>query len=313
MVRRANPKDVEAQGKARTLAAEDTIARGNYEEAINAEQGAAAAAEKQETPPPAPKTKPVKIPAAASGSAEVPRLAKVENNPMTKEDCLRLAADSRSKGQIDEARSILEQGLKANAGALDLVFALEDLEIEPLRRSLAHTEEKLRSRPRDDKLLRRREELQRDINARELDCYRRRTEHDPSDRSSRFELGVRLVRAGREEEAISEFQAARSDPRLHWKALMYLGQCFQVRRNWPLSKRNLEEALRTIPEGEDDHRKELLFLLARGHADAGELPRAIELALELADRDYSYRNIGRLLEEWQARVQVPGVVGKQRK
>jgi hypothetical protein len=43
----------------------------------------------------------------------------------------------------------------------------------------------------------------------------------------------------------------------------------------------------------------VLFHLAQGHAEACVLPEAIELALELANLDYAYRNIGRLLEEWQ--------------
>jgi hypothetical protein len=31
------------------------------------------------------------------------------------------------------------------------------------------------------------------------------------------------------------------------------------------------------------------------------LPRALELGEELANLDFSYRDIGRLLDEWQAR------------
>src|SRR5205085_1812980 len=97
------------------------------------------------------------------------------------------------------------------------------------------------------------------------------------------------------------FQGVRSEARLRWKALVQLGYCFKARQNWPLARRNFEEALAGVPQGEDGQRKELLFCLAEGYADGGELPRAIELAMELANQDYGYKNIGRLLEEWQGR------------
>src|SRR5207244_3754449 len=125
---------------------------------------------------------------------------------------------------------------------------------------------------------------------------------------NRLELGVRLLRADRVDEAICELQAARADARLAWKAHLHLGVCFRAKRNWPLARRNFDEALRLIPEGETAQRKELLFHLAEGHAAAGDLERAIELALDLADRDYVYRNIGRLLEEWQGRARQGGAL-----
>ena len=43
--------------------------------------------------------------------------------------------------------------------------------------------------------------------------------------------------------------------------------------------------------------------LAEGYAQNGDLARAIDLGTELANEDFSYRDIGRLLDEWQARVQ----------
>ena len=67
----------------------------------------------------------------------------------------------------------------------------------------------------------------------------------------------------------------------------------------------MKEALKNLPDGEQEHRKEVMFLLAQGYAEAGELPRAVELALDLADMDYSYRNIGQLLEEYQRRLEEP--------
>jgi len=119
----------------------------------------------------------------------------------------------------------------------------------------------------------------------------------------RLELGVRLLRAGQTDGAIVELQAARTDPRQRWRALLYLGYCFKNRNNWRLAQRNFEDALQTLPAGEDASRKELLFQLAQGAADSGDLGKAVDLAYELANLDFSYRDIGRLLDEWQNKLQ----------
>ena len=60
-------------------------------------------------------------------------------------------------------------------------------------------------------------------------------------------------------------------------------------------------ALDAFPTGDDLLRKEAMFILAAGFAEAGELDRAIDLGCELANLDYNYKNIGGLLEAWQAK------------
>jgi hypothetical protein len=60
--------------------------------------------------------------------------------------------------------------------------------------------------------------------------------------------------------------------------------------------------LQGMPPGEVGRRKDVLFLLASGCAEAGELAQAVERGLELANLDFSYRGIGRLLDDWQARL-----------
>src|SRR5262249_48009017 len=84
---------------------------------------------------------------------------------------------------------------------------------------------------------------------------------------------------------------------------LYLGHCFRSRHNWRLAKRNFEEALRHLPAGEDEVRKEVLFHLAQGSAEAGELAEAVDLGTELANLDFAYRDIGQLLDQWQPRLQ----------
>ncbi len=118
-----------------------------------------------------------------------------------------------------------------------------------------------------------------------------------------IELGTRLLKADLVDEAIAELQKARRDERLKWKASMLLGDCFKKRSNWRLAQRNFEEALTTIPQTEEPSRKELLYQLASGCAENGDLPRAIDLGHELANLDFAFKNIGKLLDEWNDRLQ----------
>ena len=58
-----------------------------------------------------------------------------------------------------------------------------------------------------------------------------------------------------------------------------------------------------MPPGEDVLRKEIIFQVAQGCAEAGDFAHAVEMGYELANVDFGFRNIGRLLDDWQARLQ----------
>ena len=79
--------------------------------------------------------------------------------------------------------------------------------------------------------------------------------------------------------------------------------CFKRRNNWRLAQRNFEEALTSVPPGEEGGRKELLYQLASGCAENGDLARALDLGHELANLDFNFKNIGKLIDEWNDRFQ----------
>ena len=112
-----------------------------------------------------------------------------------------------------------------------------------------------------------------------------------------------MLKADRIDDAIAELQQVRRDERLKWRASLLLGLGFKRRNNWRLAQRNFEEGLTGVPEGEEAVRKELLYQLATGLAENGDLPRALDLGHELANLDFGFKNIGKLLDEWHDRVQ----------
>jgi tetratricopeptide (TPR) repeat protein len=310
LVFKTNPRDDEAARKGKDLAAENTIVKGNYEEAARggehmfletAVDPGGAPARGAETPRAAHLTA---VQAQLARQIE-PLRARMAADPANPNNYLRIAEIFRNAEQLNEARQILEAGLAATGRNFEIQLTLTELEIEPFRHNLKLTEEKLKASPADEKLQHLRVRLRKEINTREMELYRQRTERYPSDHAARLELGIRLLRAGQTDAAIQELQAARKDPRHRWRGLLYLGFCFKAKNNWGLAKRNFAEALETLPPEEEESRKELLFQLARGAADTKDWPTALAHGNELANLDFSYRDIGRLLDEWQRHAKQP--------
>jgi Flp pilus assembly protein TadD len=310
LVKEKYPTDVEAAHKAKDLAASHTIQKGGYEE-------------------------------TASGSKESPVLGRIESRAGEKADKLsrdveplqkrieadpteptlyvQLAALYRRHGKLDRAKAVLTQGLGPTGNAFQLQLELMELDIAPVRKNLELTEAKLKAL-RDkkksieddeenpnpltaDELQKMRAKLLKEVNSREVEIFRMKADRSPTELGHRLELGLRLMKADNIDEAIAELQQVRRDERLKWKAAMYLGICFKKRNNWRLAQRNFEEGLTAVPAGEEAGRKELLYQLASGAAENGDLPRAIDLGHELANLDYAFKDIGKLIDEWNDRLQ----------
>ena len=306
LVRELVPTDVEAAHKAKDLAASETIARGGYEH--SSESGESPVVAKLET-------------AAAEKNDRLTRdttpiLKRLETNPTEPTLYVQLAQVYRRHGQDDRARAALQQGLGPTGQHFSLQLELMELDLAPFRDNLAITEAKLKElkarrsnedqldeEPTEEELQKLRAKLSKEVSHRELEMLRIKADRFPNDQLHRLELGIRLLKADRVDEAITELQLAKKDDRLKGRVLMYLGLSFRKRNNWRLAQRNFEEALHALGGQEENTRKEVLFQLANGCAENGELPRALDLGHELANLDFGYKNIAGLLDDWQSRLQ----------
>jgi tetratricopeptide (TPR) repeat protein len=308
LIRKAVPHDIEAQHKVKDLAASATIARGKYEEALQGTAPTPLMSALQETTADQPLVDAAQPTPPHQSSGNIPKeltllQARVHANPTSASAYLQLVGYHRRADQLDKAHEVLQQALTATGNNFEIALEMLDLAIEPFRRDLAIAEDKVHAQPTSAELQRIRAGLVKEINARELDYFRQRADRFPTDVAARFEMALRLQRAGQADEAIREFQTIRTDPRYHGKVLYHLGLCFSQRKNWRLAQRNFEEALPHL-EGASDTalRKEALYQLAVGCAAAGDLPHAVDLACDLINLDFSYKNISQLLDTWQAKV-----------
>jgi Tfp pilus assembly protein PilF len=94
----------------------------------------------------------------------------------------------------------------------------------------------------------------------------------------------------------------RSEPRLQAQVFQQLGFCFVEKNNWRLAERNFEDALKHVAASDEATRKELLFQIASGSAKTGDYAKAIEFGCDLANVDFAYRDIGKLLDSWQEKM-----------
>ncbi len=304
IIRKADPSDEEAWNKAKDLAARETIARGNYESVLNKETQESPSLQETEEHPSLDKNQPPTAPSNSRIAREEAAFrAKIETDPQDPLNYLQLSSLYRRQENWDKAREILEAGLQALGHNFEITLELTELAIQPFRTNLTHTENQLKENPDDEDLKKLRLKLVKEINSRELELFRKKADRFPTDMNFRLEVGIRLLQANQIDEAIQELQAARTDPRLHWRALMYLGFCFKTRKNWRLAQRNFEDALRNIPPSETTKRKEILYQLAQGMAESGDISAAIEWGYELANEDFGYKNIGNLLDQWQEKLQ----------
>ena len=306
LVREAVPSDVEAGHKAKDLAASETIARGGYQEVADGSRTSPAlgsqepGGEKQD-----------KLTRDAG-----PLLKRIEADPTEPSLYVQLAAVFRRHHQDDRAKAVLTQGLGPTGNHFSLQLELTELELDPFRKNLEITEARLKEAkakqdagddfddsPSIEDLVGMRAKLVKEIANRELEVLRTKAERFPNDLTHRLDLGARLLKADRIDEAIAELQTAKRDEKLKGRAAMYLGAGFRKRNNWRLAMRNFEEALAALPAADEKARKEVLFQLATGCAENSDLPRALDLGHELANLDFNYKSIGNLLDEWQSRLQ----------
>lgn len=207
----------------------------------------------------------------------------------------------KKTNRLEEAESILRIGIVQSEGDKKLLLEIAHLEkliltkrIDELSFILSHDKTWTFAKIAEDC-------LKTEQRRRDSELLKLRVEADPANMASKLELGQMLVELGEIDAAITELQQSRKDPRLSWKALISLGKCFSIKGNATLARRNLEDALKSLPQTEDSFRKEILFSLALSYASEGDFAKAVEIGNEIANIDFTYQGIGKLLDEWLLR------------
>jgi tetratricopeptide (TPR) repeat protein len=123
----------------------------------------------------------------------------------------------------------------------------------------------------------------------------KRCERNPADLQLRFELGERLVEAGRPREALPELQRARQNPNARLKSMNLLGRCYRELGMLDLAAKQLEEAAREITSM-DAVKKEIVYNLGLVYEEMGDREKSIDAMKQIYETDYGYRDVAQRVE-----------------
>lgn len=122
-----------------------------------------------------------------------------------------------------------------------------------------------------------------------------RIKFHPSHTGYHFEYGVLLQQKGLAKEAIAEFQLALADQSRVGDCLLALGQCFQKIGQNKLAMGRYEEAVLKLSPG--DNKKKALYLATKLAFALDDIDKAEKYGLELAATDFSYKDLGEILDK----------------
>ena len=221
----------------------------------------------------------------------------IEKDPGDMQAYFRLSDYFVQQHRFEEAEKLLGKALEASGGGdLTVRERMEDLLMRRSRHQQAHAERHYQEDPTDEnKELAIRVKAQ--ANQVELETYLAKADRDPHNTRLKYELAVRLKKAGKTRDAIPLLQAARHDPQRKVQALLELGECFQKIEQYKLALGSYEQALEACEDGDSEIRRLALYRAGVLATGMRELDRAERHLTELAGLDFAYRDVADRLDK----------------
>ncbi len=290
-VKKLSPNDQDANRKINGLSASSAIKRANLEDALDR-----------------------KAPSSGPDVAETAQanLEKLKREQLTPEQRLvkdiiadpgavhayiELADFYRQRNDLDKAEKVLSKGLKANPNDAGLSSIYEDTQISRLRIAIERQIQKTRENPDSTEAKIKLDQLQEMLAKYEVEAYRRRVNLHPEDPGLHLQYGMILARLGKHDEAIGEFQQARSSPAHKTAALYNAGLSFEANGAHKLADRNYREALKTLEDDDKENFNKLHYRLGRVSQVLGNNEAAEEHYNEVAANDYTYEDVAQRLRD----------------
>jgi tetratricopeptide (TPR) repeat protein len=283
-VEQAKPGDEEANRMMGDLTVEKTIHQGHYEDKLAQDEVGGAG------------------PGAAAGKSAAPSREQVlkqaiQAKPENLSGYLDLGDWYTKQDRYDEAIATLKAGLDASGGGdLNIRERLEDVQLQAGRRQVEVAEQRAEKEktPEAEKLVKR---MRAEQNHREIQVFAARVERSPGNAGLKYELGVRLKRAGKFKEAIQSLQGARGDNRHKGAVHVELGDCFHHVDQDKLALSNYQTAIEETPERDAETKKRALYRAGILAIRLKEWDAAEMHLTELAGLDFGYKDVAKWLDK----------------
>jgi tetratricopeptide (TPR) repeat protein len=220
----------------------------------------------------------------------------IQENPVQVWPYLNLAEHYRNRSQLEAAEKILAQGIKANPKEAMLLQAYADVQMTRMKRAIESWTHKTQERPDDGAARAKLDQLTKLLSDYEIKEFRRRVAHSPEDTNLHYQLGLCLARAGLHDEAIGEFQQARSSPAHKLQALHQAGLSFEAIGALKLAERAYRDALKSLEDEDVANSNALHYRLGRVAEAMGNNEMAAEHYNEVAANDYTYLDVAQRLK-----------------
>ena len=233
---------------------------------------------------------------AESLTPEQALIKQIKRDPKDVSKYLDLARLLQEGGRPDKAVDVLGKAYKVSGGDPEVADRWNDAQVQMLRQRVQLKEKEVGDNPTEEEK-QEVQSLREEFNAKDVEVRKERCERYPSNLNYRYDLAVRYQVIGMYNEAIAEFQKARNDPKRAGLCVLALGQCFQQIKQYRLAMSHYEQAVREIPDGDSDHKKQALYLTAKMAFGMKDYDAAENYATTLGAIDFSYKDVPGLLDK----------------
>ncbi|MCC7086771.1 MAG: hypothetical protein IT427_17355 [Pirellulales bacterium] len=228
-------------------------------------------------------------------------IEKIKANPAEIALYVELADLYGKEEKWGDAEVTLQRALEASGGDVTIREQLEDVQLRKAQRQ-SLIADKRAAEQKTSEAVELAQRMRVELIRQEIEVYRSRVDRYPTNTHWKYELGVRLKKAGNFSDAIKLLQEARTDPKRKGVVLLDLGECFQQIKQYPLAAQQYLKAIEEIPEKDIDYRKKALYragVLAMGMAtnDPSKWTDAEKHLSLLAELDFGYRDVAERLDK----------------
>jgi len=219
---------------------------------------------------------------------------RIKKNPNDTANYLELAQYFYQQADYEKAEQNYLEAVKLSKDSPDMTERLLDTQKQKLHAkvlSLKEEFEKTRQESTKTEFYKTKEEY----DAKNLELARFRIQFHPNHAGYHFEYGVLLQQRKQIKEAIGEFQQAKAEVTRKGECLLALGQCFQMIKQTKLAMTHYQEAVASLADG--DNKKKALYLATKLAFDLEDYEKSEEYGLQLAAIDFSYKDLGDLLDK----------------
>ena len=182
----------------------------------------------------------------------------IDESPTDVDNYLQLAELHTKERRYGDAEKVLAKAIEAIGPSLKLESSHEDAQIRSAKARVAIAEQRAAGQKTEEskELV---GKLRDELNRLELDIYQKRCKRYPDRLRYRYDLALRLRRAGNYLEAIKSYDEARKDPNCLVAATLEMGECWQQLKQYSKAMKCYEAAIEKSTELDGDRQKLSLY------------------------------------------------------